>query len=568
VSNTLRYDPLLVRYLARELHARLAGRACAAAPHFERGRVASVPLDGGEVLRLDLHPTRGWVRILPSPTDAEAPELDAVCTGVEAPPDERLLWIHLTAQDRFRSSRRRLAVELQTNQLNAVLVDADDRTLAVLWSRAAGDRLLRAGQPYRPPAASRRFGTGEVDEAAARERWERELGGLPPGERRGALLRGFALTGAPNAGPILGEAARTADPAALRAAFERWWWLRGLPPAEPAVLATGGGPLPYPVRLPGVPAEPAPSLLAAIARVATGEVAAARAAPSAAGEEEREAALRRLAAAERKVQGLYRELEKVGGAGRVRGTADLLLAHLHLVPRGAALVRLAGWDGEEVEIPLDPASTAAENAARLYQQAKRLARAEERIPELLEEAEREALRWREALAAAEVGPLPGWARERLEAGSPSRTEEPAGRAVPRPFRGFRTSGGLEVRVGRSARENDRLTFQHSSPSDIWLHARSVPGSHVILRWPDAAASPPARDLAEAAGLAALFSKARTSGLVAVDWTRRKHVRKPRGAAPGLVTLQRARTLFVEPEPELEERLRAGERDGGRAGREG
>jgi hypothetical protein len=445
-------------------------------------------------------------------------------------------------------------VELQTNQLNAVLVDADDRTLAVLWSRTAGDRLLRAGQPYRPPAASRRFGAGEIEEGTAWQAWQRELGGLPPAERRAALLRRFALTGAPNAGPILGEAAATADRAALRAAFERWWWLRGLPPAEPAVLATGGGPLPYPVRLPGVRAEAAPSLLAAMDRVARGETAAGPVTPRTAGEEEREAALRRLAAAERKVKGLYRELEKVGGAARVRGTADLLLAHLHLVRRGAALVRLAGWDGEEVEIPLDPASTPAENAARLYRQAKRLARAEERIPELLEEAEREVGRWREALAAAEAGPLPRWARERLEAGGPSRSEEPAGRAVPRPFRGFRTSGGLEVRVGRSARENDRLTFQHSAPSDIWLHARSVPGSHVILRWPD----PERRRRRGTSRRRRGWRRcsARRAPPAWSPWTGRAASTCGSRAArrPGLVTLQRARTLFVEPDPELEERL--------------
>jgi predicted ribosome quality control (RQC) complex YloA/Tae2 family protein len=118
--------------------------------------------------------------------------------------------------------------------------------------------------------------------------------------------------------------------------------------------------------------------------------------------------------------------------------------------------------------------------------------------------------------------------------------------------------GLEVRVGRSARANDRLTFGNSSPNDVWLHARSVPGSHVILRWPDAGAAPPARDLEEAAALAALFSKARTSALVPVDWTRRKYVRKPRGAPPGSVVLQRAKTVFVEPSEALEERLRLSE----------
>ncbi|HEX5726329.1 MAG TPA: NFACT RNA binding domain-containing protein, partial [Longimicrobiaceae bacterium] len=133
----------------------------------------------------------------------------------------------------------------------------------------------------------------------------------------------------------------------------------------------------------------------------------------------------------------------------------------------------------------------------------------------------------------------------------------AGGAPPgerKPFRVYRTSGGLEVRVGRTSRDNDRLTFGHAAPGDVWLHARSVPGSHVVLRW-SAEGSPPARDLEEAGVLAAWFSKARSSGTVAVDWTRRKHVRKPRGAPPGRVTVQHAKTLFVSPDPALEERLR-------------
>jgi predicted ribosome quality control (RQC) complex YloA/Tae2 family protein len=77
---------------------------------------------------------------------------------------------------------------------------------------------------------------------------------------------------------------------------------------------------------------------------------------------------------------------------------------------------------------------------------------------------------------------------------------------------------------------------------------------VVLRW-RGDDNPPARDLAEAAILAALHSKARTSGSVPVDWTRRKYVRKPRRSPPGQVLVERARTLFVAPDPELEERLR-------------
>jgi predicted ribosome quality control (RQC) complex YloA/Tae2 family protein len=113
---------------------------------------------------------------------------------------------------------------------------------------------------------------------------------------------------------------------------------------------------------------------------------------------------------------------------------------------------------------------------------------------------------------------------------------------------------LEVRVGRGSKANDQPTFKHSAPNDVWLHARHSSGAHVVLRW-NGGETPPARDLEQAANLAALHSKARTSGSVPVDWTRRKYVRKPRKAPPGSVQLDRAKTLFVEPEPSLLDRLK-------------
>jgi len=108
-------------------------------------------------------------------------------------------------------------------------------------------------------------------------------------------------------------------------------------------------------------------------------------------------------------------------------------------------------------------------------------------------------------------------------------------------------------VGRGARFNDDLTFRHSSPGDVWLHARQTAGAHVILRW-QGEGKPPARDLEEAATLAALHSKARTSGSVPVAWTLRKYVRKPRKSPPGQVTIEREETVFVVPDAVLMERL--------------
>ena len=130
--------------------------------------------------------------------------------------------------------------------------------------------------------------------------------------------------------------------------------------------------------------------------------------------------------------------------------------------------------------------------------------------------------------------------------APPQHSRRARQEVSLPYRVYHTSSGLEVRVGRGAKGNDALTLHHAHGNDIWLHARDVGGAHVILRWQKPDENPPQQDLLEAAALAAYNSKARTSGMVPVDWTRRKYVRKPRKSPPGRVTFERGKTVFVEP----------------------
>ena len=107
-------------------------------------------------------------------------------------------------------------------------------------------------------------------------------------------------------------------------------------------------------------------------------------------------------------------------------------------------------------------------------------------------------------------------------------------------------------VGRTNHENDVLTFKVASPDDIWLHARGTPGAHAILK--SGTANPSEEAIQQAAAIAAYFSKARGAVQTAVDYTRRRYVRKPRGAKPGQVTYTHERTVHVKPElPETRER---------------
>jgi predicted ribosome quality control (RQC) complex YloA/Tae2 family protein len=517
---------------------------------------ATLFLDRGEALRFDLHPGAGWARLIPRPPESAALAPEARIVSVTAPPDERRLRIELQEGSRFRGGSRALVVELHTNQWNALLVDNSDRRIvSVLRARDAGGRSLRAGAPYVPPHGEPRFGSGRVQRDDAWAEWMRVLSPLAPPQRRGELVRRFADASPVNSASIIGHASTSEDADALAEAFERWWALRTLSPPRPVLLHLPAGAQPYPMPLEGIESEDAKTLIAAMDTAAERSASADPASASTADAELLERARKRLAGARRRVGSLEQEMRRVGEADRLRARGDLLLAYLQYVTPGTSSVRLPSFeDGTEVEVELDPTLRPNENAKRLYDEAARRQRAEERVPELLAAARRDVERWEAAVAAGEAGELPA-AAIRLLTREPAKKSAAAGPQAERmPFRLYRTSGGLEVRVGRTSRDNDRVTFGHSAPSDVWLHARSVPGSHVVLRWADADA-PPARDLEEAAVLAAFYSKARSSGTVAVDWTRRKHVRKPRGAPPGRVTIQHAKTLFVAPDPAVEERLR-------------
>lgn len=551
MSNAIRYDSLLVRYLADELDGRLSGRSIESLSLDPERRVAALSF-GDEALVWHLHPTEGWVVVGPSgPLSVPVPLARRPrLARVSAPPDERILIFEFASAARKPGRAQRVVVELLGNQWNLIAVGPDERIVEALWRRTTGDRILRPNHPYVLPQRSTRRG---AEGPVGLDEWRTLLGPVAPRDRQRTLIDAVAYTSPINAGAILGVAAEEPDEGEVEDAYSRYVGLASLPPASPRILMPETRPQPYPLPLPGVSDTPCPTLLAAIATAAGAEV---RETAPVVTEELLERLRRRIAQLDRRRTRLEKEAADAGAeAIELRRQADLLLSQLYMVQKGMDRVALPDFAGGTVEISLDPALAPPENARQLYDLAKKRERAGERLPELLrrnaEERERLAL----LLARAETGEAD---LAEVEAAIGKGVEVGSRKGEPErvlPYRRYRTSGGLEVRVGRSSRANDELTFHHSSPNDIWLHARDVAGAHVILRWSDAGANPPARDLAEAAVLASLYSRARTSGTVAVDWTRRKYVRKPRKSPPGLVAIERSKTVFVEPDEDLEKRLR-------------
>jgi predicted ribosome quality control (RQC) complex YloA/Tae2 family protein len=103
----------------------------------------------------------------------------------------------------------------------------------------------------------------------------------------------------------------------------------------------------------------------------------------------------------------------------------------------------------------------------------------------------------------------------------------------------------EIWIGKNAKSND-LMLRDAHKDDVWLHARGVSGSHVIIRMNRKTHDPDSSCLEMAASWAAWKSKAKGSELVPVIWTRKKFVRKPKGAASGAVLVDQEKVIIVEP----------------------
>ncbi|WP_419860483.1 NFACT RNA binding domain-containing protein [Candidatus Palauibacter sp.] len=576
----IRYDSLLARAVAREILDRWRGVRIAGLRMASGRRAVELAFEDGSRLVAMLHPLHGYVLELGADAPASGVEGKALRTGrlslvdARAPADERALL--LTLGDRAGRPWEMLAIELQSRRWNAVHCrrtepDADERPEwrieAALLARDAGDRSLRRGASYAPPSSARR--------AVAAPPSEAEWAAVPAGDeadRRQAVLRTWAWTSALNVDWILAGS----DPAeayarylalhALAAAPSRGTAASDAPctPPRPAfVLDRPWGPQPYPHPV-GAGSGSAAGLLTAAAQLLApggGPAPALRALPAAATDDDdgdEAAQIRKRLRARRKrhrrrAAALERQLAAAGPPDEPRLLGQILLGRKDEVPKGASAVTLPDFDGAPREIALDPARDAVANAEVFFDEARRRERALERLPGAISTARERAAEFDAHLERlAESGPSDAlWA---AAGGKPVRTRPGGTRAgAPElrvPYMRLRSSGGLEIRVGRGPRDNDDLTFRHSAPDDIWLHASQASGAHVILRWGRRNENPPRRDLLEAATAAAVHSGARHNRTAPVVWTRRKYVRKPRKSPPGTVTPDRVQTIFVEPDSDL------------------
>ncbi len=466
--------------------------------------------------------------------------------ALEQVPGERIIRIAFAGSG---GERYTLVAELFGRPANLLLLDSEGGIVDLLHRVEAGEgrRTLLPGVPYEPPAPPPRIDLAavlpevppEIDSPVSFSRW---------------LLERVA--------PMTPLAA-----ADLAAGFEK-----GIPPEKllgalreeilsgetpPRVGVWKGRPVAAFLPLRHMALEhsvdfPTPSAaLEALAQASSGP---------AAGTGEREAL---LAPVRRQLAKLARRSEKLAGEDRDRGEIDrgrrlgeLLLANLHRVKKGMTEVVLDDYYQDPplpVAVPLDPRLTPQENAQALFSRFKKKKRGLDHIARRQEETGRERA-WLEEVALsieeAENGEDLQAVRQELVAAGLLREERKDPRRRPgidprAQLRSAQSPGGLTLWWGKGARSNDLLSRELTGPDDLWFHAHGMPGCHLVLKRAGKGEIPEA-DILFAASVAAGHSRGKDDTRVEVMVAEGRAVRKPKGAPPGQVVVERFRTVAVRP----------------------
>lgn len=228
---------------------------------------------------------------------------------------------------------------------------------------------------------------------------------------------------------------------------------------------------------------------------------------------------------------------KLAQAEILQRQGELLLTYQHQVQRGADHAEVTDWDGETVHrISLDPALPVVTQAQKLIKRASKYRRSAPIIEARVAQTYEEIARLQEAVFAAEQAET---LEDLEEPKSASKVQRPRG-SGPRRYQ----LDGFVFLVGRSPRQNDELIRKHSARDDLWFHVKDSPGAHVLLK--TAGRSPEEPVVEAAAQLAAHYSSRAKDSRVLVSFTSAQRVKKPAGAAPGLVVYSDELTLWVNP----------------------
>ncbi len=561
-------DGVTIGFAVRELNERLAGGRVDRVTQPEKDTVVLLVRAGSENLRLLLCASPNNARChltnekFPNPLEPPVfcmtlrkQLIGARLMELTQVGGDRVVHIDFDALSELGDHvRRRLVLEIMGRHSNLMLLEESGRIVEAArhvnyeMSRV---RQIQPGLPYLPPPVQDKLCPEEATAEALLQRLASQ-GDVPLHKALGNCVSGLSAAtareiacrvlapGEEKSGDLAETAARVAD------------FLRRLPSlASPRVLEIEGEArevFAFPYLSCDLSAQKEyPTLSAALERYFGLRDAQDRLS-------QRSSSMVRLlkGQVERCEKKLALQEEELSSAARMeeyRVMGDVLNANLYRLHKGqlsAVLPNFYDEAGGDITIPLDAQLTPSQNAQRYFKRYQKARSAREKAAVEREKTLKE-LRYLEEMLL-DVGKCVGESeleeirQELVRTGYMKRNvNRKQQRALPQsvPFR-YLSSDGIEIVVGKNAAQNERLTAS-ARPDEMWLHAKDMPGSHVIIR---REGEIPSQTLREAAMLAAWYSKGQRSSNVPVDYTLRRYVKKPGGSPTGFVIYTHQSTAYL------------------------
>lgn len=568
-------DAILLSAIISELEPRLTGARIDKVQQPERDKIVLSVRAGSENMRILIDAGAGSGRLQQTRMSFDNPQeppmfcmlLRKYLTGgrierFEQPDWERLVMVYITSRSELGDSiELRLAVELMGRSSNLVLIGADGRIIDCLRRMDYGgdaERRLLPGMIYRLPPKQKKpliFELTREEIAAA----------LASGTNKSAdkcIMDAFS-----GLSPLMCRelACRSGDDAGfLPEVIDAFLDSVRAGEFTPTLLTENGKPKEYSFmqlkQYAGVYESESMDSFSELldAYYSKRDILESRRRRSRELSHGVKTARDRLA---RKLALQKQELEKSSGREEIRRNAELLTANLYRVKKGEAAVTVEDYyePGCPLRtIKLDILKTPQNNAAAMFKEYNKLKAAEQHLTALIADGEKRLEYLSSVLdeieraeTEDELGEIKaelvqtGYVKK--QRGAKERKHKKLGP------RRFASSDGFEILVGRSNAQNDELTTKAARRTDIWLHTKTVHGSHVIISCDGL--TPPERTIEEAARLAVYYSQAREGGKTDVDYTMVRNVRKPSGALPGKVIYTDYSTVSVAADEDLTEKLR-------------
>ncbi|MCF6353239.1 MAG: NFACT RNA binding domain-containing protein [Cyclobacteriaceae bacterium] len=243
------------------------------------------------------------------------------------------------------------------------------------------------------------------------------------------------------------------------------------------------------------------------------------------------------------VKKLTKKLNELSTGSNNRQKADILMANLHAIAKGSKSVELFDfYTNSPIIINLNPLQTPQKNAERYYRKAKNEAKEIAVLTNNIKQKKKIIKELTSKLIAVENSYDYKFLQNQLPKKAIAPIEEP------KAYKEFRIDGFV-ILVGKNAKHNDTLTLKIAKKDDLWLHAKDVSGSHVVIKQIPGK-NYPQYIIEKAAQLAAYYSKRKTDSLCPVLYTPKKYVRKKKGTPAGAMFVEKEKVILVEPSNEL------------------